>query len=47
MPEAWLSIIAGLHVPIIPLVETVGNSGTVLSEQTVNVVPKSKVGNTF
>lgn len=47
MPDAFLSIVAGLHVPIMPLVDVFAKTGTVLSEQTVNVVPNSNVGNTF
>ena len=47
MPDDFLSIVAGLHVPIMPLVDVVGKTGTVLSEQTVSIVPNSNVGNTF
>jgi len=37
----------GLHVPVIPLVDVVGNVGTVPPEQIVSVVPKLKVGVMF
>jgi len=37
----------GLHVPVIPLVDVVGNVGTVPPEHIVNVVPKLNVGVTI
>ena len=43
-PEFWLSTVAGLHVPVIPLVELVVNAGTDPSAQMVSVVPNVKVG---
>jgi hypothetical protein len=46
-PEFWLSTEEGLQVPVIPLVDVVGNVGTVLPAQIVNVVPKLNVGVTF
>ena len=36
--------VAGLHVPVIPLVDVVGKAGTVPPLQIVNEVPKLKVG---
>jgi hypothetical protein len=44
MPEFWLSIVAGLHVPAIPLVDVFGRAGTLLPAQIVNAVPKLNVG---
>ena len=46
-PLAVLLTTDGLHVPVIPLLDVVGNVGTVPPEQIVNVVPKLKVGVTF
>ena len=37
----------GLHVPVIPLLDVVGNIGTVPPEQIVSVVPKLNVGVIF
>ena len=37
----------GFHVPVIPLVDVVGNVGTVPPEQMVSVVPKLNVGVMF
>ncbi len=37
----------GFHVPVIPLVEILGNTGTVPPEQMVSVVPKLNVGVMF
>jgi hypothetical protein len=37
----------GFHVPVIPLVDVLGNVGTVPPEQIVRVVPKLKVGVIF
>ena len=47
MPEAWLSTTAGVHTPVIPLFDVVGNNGTVLPEHAETVEPKSKVGTIF
>ncbi len=44
MPEAVLSIVAGLQVPVMPLEEVAGNAGTVPPLHIVEVVPKPKVG---
>ena len=46
-PLAVLLTTDGLHVPVIPLLDEVGNVGTVPPEQIVNVVPKLKVGVIF
>src|SRR5687768_15054650 len=43
-PEAWLSTIAGLHVPVRPFRETPGNTGTPAPAHIVNAVPKLNVG---
>ena len=43
-PLAVLLTTDGLHVPVIPLVDVVGNNGTVPPEQIVSVVPKLNVG---
>jgi hypothetical protein len=37
----------GFQVPVIPLVEVVGNTGTVPPAQILSVEPKLKVGTTF
>jgi hypothetical protein len=37
----------GFHVPVIPLLDVVGNAGTVPPEQIDKVVPKVNVGVTF
>ena len=42
-----LLTVAGLHVPVIPLVDTVGNEGTVALAHTVNDVPILNVGMMF
>ena len=47
MPEFWLSTVAGLHVPAMPLVEVFGKAGTVSFAQIVNEVPKANVGVMF
>jgi hypothetical protein len=44
VPLAVLLTAAGLHVPVILLVDVVGNVGTIPPEQIVNVVPKLNVG---
>jgi hypothetical protein len=43
-PEFWLSIVAGLHVPLMPLVDVFVSKGTVPLAQIVSVVPKLNVG---
>jgi hypothetical protein len=45
--EAVLLTVAGLQLPVIPLVEVVGSEGTVPPEQIVKEVPKLNVGVTF
>jgi hypothetical protein len=47
VPSFALSTIAGDHVPVMELLEEVGNVGTVPPEQILKVVPKVKVGVTF
>jgi hypothetical protein len=47
VPEAWLSIIEGLHVPLMLLPDIVGNEGTPVPEHTVNEVPNANVGVMF
>ena len=42
-----MSTTAGLQVPLIALVDVVGNAGTVPPAQMVKVVPKLKVGVMF
>ena len=42
-----MSTTAGLHVPVIPFVDVVGNIGTVPPEQIVVLVPKPNVGVIF
>ena len=44
VPLFALSTIAGDHVPVIELLEEVGNEGTIPPEQMLKVVPKVKVG---
>ncbi len=39
--------VAGLHVPVIPLLDVFGNAGTVPPSQITNVVPKLNVGVMF
>ena len=43
-PEFWLSTTAGLHVPVIPLVDVLGNTGTVPLVQITRLVPNGNVG---
>ena len=43
-PDAWLSTVAGLHVPVIPFDDVVGNAGTVPPSQMVRDVPKLNAG---
>jgi hypothetical protein len=47
VPLVVLLTTAGLHVPLYPLSEVVGNVGTVPPEQIVNVVPIPNVGATL
>jgi hypothetical protein len=42
-----LSTTPGDHVPVIPLLEVVGSTGTLPPEQIVSAVPKLKVGVMF
>jgi hypothetical protein len=46
-PDAWLFTVAGFHVPVMPLVDVVGNAGTVAPAQMVRLVPKLKTGVRF
>ena len=47
MPDAWSLTTAGLHVPFIPLFETVGNNGTDPPLQIESVLPILNVGVIF
>jgi hypothetical protein len=47
VPLAVLLTVAGLHVPLIPLLDVFGNAGTVPPSQMVSVVPKLNVGVTI
>ena len=47
MPEFWLSTTDGLHVPVMPLSDVVGNVGTEPPAHIVREVPKLNVGVTF
>ena len=47
VPFAVLSIVAGLHVPVMPLVDVVGSAGAVAPLQILKVVPKLKLGVIF
>lgn len=42
-----MSATDGLHVPVIPFVEVVGNVGTIPPAQIVKLVPKVNVGAIF
>ena len=44
VPEFWLSIDAWLHVPVMPLVEVLGNDGTAALAQMESDAPKVNVG---
>lgn len=44
VPELLLSTVAGLHVPVIPLDDVVGNAGTIPPAQMVRLEPKVNVG---
>jgi hypothetical protein len=47
VPDERLLIEAGLHVPLIPLVEVFGSAGTAAPEHMFNEVPKANVGTTL
>src|SRR3982750_1741900 len=47
VPDVVLSTFAGLQLPVIPLVELLGNVGTVPLAQMVREVPKVNVGVMF
>jgi hypothetical protein len=47
VPELLGSTTAGFHVPVIPLVDVVGNTGTVPLSQIESAVPNEKVATTF
>jgi hypothetical protein len=47
VPLAVLLTVAGLHVPVILLVDVVGNVGTVPPEQIARAVPKLNAGVMF
>jgi len=47
VPEFWLSTIEGIQVPVMPLVDVLGNVGTVPLPQITELVPKLKVGVIF
>jgi hypothetical protein len=47
VPEFWLSIVAGLQVPFIPLDEDIGKTGTGCPAQIVRLDPKANVGGMF
>ena len=47
MFEAVLLTVAGLQLPVIPLIEVAGNEGTAAPSQIVCEVPKENVGVTF
>lgn len=42
-----MSMVAGLHVPVMPFDEVVGSAGALAPAQNVSDVPKLKVGVTF
>lgn len=46
-PEFILSMVAGLHVPLIPLLDVVGSVGTDPPSQIVSPLPTLKVGIVF
>ena len=47
VPDAWLFITAGVHVPVIPFTEIVGNNGTVLPAHAVSDEPNANDGTSF
>ena len=44
MPLVVLLTVAGLHVPLMPLVDVLGSVGTLPPSHILNEVPKLKVG---
>ena len=42
-----MSIVAGLHTPVIPFNDIVGNAGTLLPAQKLNTGPKANIGTTL
>jgi hypothetical protein len=42
-----VSIVAGVHIPVMPLIDVSGNSGTVPFRQIVSDVPNGKVAVSF
>jgi hypothetical protein len=44
VPDAWLSTVEGLHVPVIPFEDVVERTGTVAPAQIESELPKLKVG---
>jgi hypothetical protein len=46
-PEFWLLTVEGLHVPVTPFEDVVGNAGTPEPAQIVSEVPKPNTGVTF
>jgi hypothetical protein len=46
-PLAWLLTVAGLQVPFRPLVDVVGNDGTVPPAQITRLLPKLNEGIAF
>ena len=44
MAELWLSMVEGLQVPVMPLLDVVGRAGAAAAAQMVRDVPKSNVG---
>lgn len=47
VPECWLSIVAGLQVPLIPLVDVAGKATGVVPAQILRAEPKLKPGFTM
>ena len=47
MAEDWLSTVAGLHVPVIPFDDVLGNVGTEPAAHIVMDVPKLNTGVTL
>ena len=47
VPELLLSTVAGLQVPVMPLVDVVGNDGAAVPAHIVTLVPKVNVGVIF
>ena len=42
-----MSIVAGLHTPLMPFNDMVGNTGTLLPAQKLSAAPNVKAGTTF